>query len=449
VICEIMNDDGTMARLPDLVAFAQRHALKVGTIADLIAYRLRHDRLVERDSRHQLQEPLRRRLPAPGLRQRARRGRARGAGEGGRRHARAVLVRVHAVNILEDLLGEGESGRGDQLHRAMEAIGAAGRGVVVLLREPAPTSISRRVKVSLGQHPPRPRDLRVYGIGAQILADLGVREMILLSNTGRTIVGLEGYGLTGGRDAADRDRGRPLMSGVGEAQGRSRACRGARVLVVEARYYPAINDMLLAGAQGRAPARGARGRPRRRAGRPRDPAGDRHRPALGPVRRLRGARAASSAARRPITSSVAWGELPRADGSRRPRRPSPSATGSSRSRTKARPWSERTRSGQDKGGGAADRGAPAPRLAAPPCRGAGPDGVRRSRSPQRRRRPAAVRRRAARFAAVQALYQIELNGQRPDFVVAEFGEHRLAQLLEPRTRTPPRRGSTRSGSARS
>ena len=107
-----------------------------------------------------------------------------------------VLVRVHAVNMLEDLLGEGESGRGDQLHRAMEMIGAAGRGVVVVLREPAPDGIAHHIRASLGHHPERQRDLRVYGIGAQILTDLGVKDMILLSNSGRTIVGLEGYGLT-------------------------------------------------------------------------------------------------------------------------------------------------------------------------------------------------------------------------------------------------------------
>ena len=196
VICEIMNDDGTMARLPDLVAFAQRHGLKVGTIAGLIAYRLENDRLVERDIattfKSRFGGDFRLQVYTNVL--------------DGVEHVALVkgdvttpgpvLVRVHAVDMLEDLLGEGESGRGDQLHRAMEAIGAAGRGVVVVLREPAPDSVSRRIRASLGQHPAPTRDLRVYGIGAQILADLGVRDMILLSNTGRTIVGLEGYGLT-------------------------------------------------------------------------------------------------------------------------------------------------------------------------------------------------------------------------------------------------------------
>lgn len=106
-----------------------------------------------------------------------------------------VLVRVHAVNILEDILGAGESGRGDQLHRAMELIGRTGRGVVVVLREPSPKSVSQRVAQGLGRDAGTAPDLRVYGIGAQILKALGIRDMILLSNTGRTIVGLEGYDL--------------------------------------------------------------------------------------------------------------------------------------------------------------------------------------------------------------------------------------------------------------
>ena len=195
VICEIMNDDGTMARLPDLVAFAQRHNIKVGTIADLISHRLRNERLVEPDIATSLTSrfggDFRLQVYTNVL--------------DGIEHAvlvkgdvttpEPVLVRVHSVNLLEDLLGDGVQGRGDQLHRAMEMIGTAGRGVVVLLREPSKTSLSERIKVSLGETPPQPRDLRVYGIGAQILADLGVRDMILLSNSDKTIVGLEGYQL--------------------------------------------------------------------------------------------------------------------------------------------------------------------------------------------------------------------------------------------------------------
>jgi len=195
VICEIMNDDGTMARLPDLVAFAQLHGLKVAKIADLIAYRLKHDRLVERDIATNFTSrfggDFRLQVYAnvlDGIEHVA-------LVKGDVTSPEPVLVRVHAVNMLEDLLGEGESGRGDQLHQAMRMIGEAGRGVVVVLREPSPHSISDRVKIALGHRESPPADLRVYGIGAQILGDLGVKDMILLTNTGRTIVGLEGYNL--------------------------------------------------------------------------------------------------------------------------------------------------------------------------------------------------------------------------------------------------------------
>ncbi len=195
VICEIMNDDGTMARLPDLVAFAQLHGLKVAKIADLISYRLRHDRLVEADLTTNFNSrfggDFRMQVYVNVL--------------DGVEHValvkgdvatdEPVLVRVHAVNILEDLLGEGSSGRGDELRQAIRMIGEAGRGVVLILREPSAKTISERILSSMGHATEPQRGLRVYGIGAQILTDLGVRSMILLSNSGRTIVGLEGYDL--------------------------------------------------------------------------------------------------------------------------------------------------------------------------------------------------------------------------------------------------------------
>jgi 3,4-dihydroxy 2-butanone 4-phosphate synthase/GTP cyclohydrolase II len=195
VICEIMNDDGTMARLPDLVAFAQRHGLKVAKIADLIAYRLKHDRLVERDVATTFQSrfggDFRLQVYKNVLTGVEHLALVKGdVGTGG-----PVLVRMHALNLLEDLLGEGDVMRGGQLHAAMEMIGREGRGVVVIIREPSPTSISDRIKASLGEAPEERKELRVYGIGAQILVDLGIHDMILLSNHGRNVVGLEGYEL--------------------------------------------------------------------------------------------------------------------------------------------------------------------------------------------------------------------------------------------------------------
>jgi 3,4-dihydroxy 2-butanone 4-phosphate synthase/GTP cyclohydrolase II len=106
-----------------------------------------------------------------------------------------VLVRMHALNLLDDVLGDLGSGRGGELQSAMRIIGDTGRGVVVLIREPLPTSLSDRVKGRSGAPPVKAGDLRDYGVGAQVLLDLGIKDMILLSDTKRKIVGLEGYGL--------------------------------------------------------------------------------------------------------------------------------------------------------------------------------------------------------------------------------------------------------------
>jgi 3,4-dihydroxy 2-butanone 4-phosphate synthase / GTP cyclohydrolase II len=196
VICEIMNDDGTMARIPDLVKFAQFHGLKIATIADLIAYRRRHDKIVRRE----VEAPFHSKwgddwnmvvyVNQVAYAEHIALVKGDISGEGGD----PVMVRVHAVNILDDVLGDQGSGKAGQLHSAMEMIAEHGRGVVVLVREPRPTSLSDRVRAQLDQRP-APTELRDYGIGAQILLDLGVRDMILLSNTKKTIIGLEGFGL--------------------------------------------------------------------------------------------------------------------------------------------------------------------------------------------------------------------------------------------------------------
>ncbi|MDE1930784.1 MAG: 3,4-dihydroxy-2-butanone-4-phosphate synthase, partial [Alphaproteobacteria bacterium] len=146
VICEIMNDDGSMARRSDLIAFAQRHGLKVATIADLIAYRRRHDRIVERRvsadfaSAHggdwNMHIYVNKIAYAEHI----------ALVKGDLRTPEPVLVRMHAVNVLDDALGNLRSGRAGMLQGAMEMIGKAGRGVVVLLREPMPTALSKRVQ---------------------------------------------------------------------------------------------------------------------------------------------------------------------------------------------------------------------------------------------------------------------------------------------------------------
>ena len=196
VICEIMNDDGGMARRNDLIAFCQRHGLKIATIADLIAYRRRHDRIVERraetcfTSRYggvfNMAVYVNTVAYAEHL----------ALWKGDLSSDEPVLVRMHAVNVLNDVLGREEGSKGGELHQSMRMIEKAGRGVVVLIREPSPKSLLNYVQASMeGTQGPR-EELRDYGVGAQILLDLGVKDMILLSNTQRTIVGLEGYGLT-------------------------------------------------------------------------------------------------------------------------------------------------------------------------------------------------------------------------------------------------------------
>jgi 3,4-dihydroxy 2-butanone 4-phosphate synthase/GTP cyclohydrolase II len=191
VICEIMNDDGTMARLPDLVAFAQRNSLKLGTIADLISYRRRTERLVKRVQEgtfdHVAGGEWKLIVYANTVEYQEHLALVKGDLSG----PEPVLVRMHAVDLLDDMTG---GPHWIAVHNAMHMIGRAGRGVLVLIREHRPTALSSRVR-ELAMSPRPQRELRDYGIGAQILLDLGVRDMVLLSNRPRTVIGLEGYGL--------------------------------------------------------------------------------------------------------------------------------------------------------------------------------------------------------------------------------------------------------------
>jgi len=190
VICEIMNDDGTMARMPDLVAFAQHHGLKLGTIADLIGHRRRTEKLVRRVQEGEVEQAIGGTWRAIVYESTAAPGEHLALVKGDVSTDAPVLVRMHAASLFREIV----SGRGlGDLHAAMRVIDAAGRGVVVLLRDPRPDALSIRLK--RGNTNAIAPEIRDYGIGAQILDDLGVKRIIRLSNNPRPLIGLEGYGL--------------------------------------------------------------------------------------------------------------------------------------------------------------------------------------------------------------------------------------------------------------
>ncbi|MEM9972880.1 MAG: 3,4-dihydroxy-2-butanone-4-phosphate synthase [Pseudomonadota bacterium] len=188
VICEIMNEDGSMARLPDLVAFAQRHNLKIGTISDLISYRRRHDNLVavteERTVTSEFGGDWQLRIftdTAHGDEHIA-------LTKGDLSGDAPVLVRMHALDPMLDVVGLGPMGRAGEFGDAMQLIAEEGRGAVVLLRDTT-------MKLVTGDSV-SPQTLRQYGLGAQILSTLGVSQLILLTNSPKPkVVGLEAYGL--------------------------------------------------------------------------------------------------------------------------------------------------------------------------------------------------------------------------------------------------------------
>ncbi|MFM7083706.1 MAG: 3,4-dihydroxy-2-butanone-4-phosphate synthase [Hyphomicrobium sp.] len=201
VICEIMNNDGSMARMPDLIEFSVKHKIKIGTIEDLISYRLQNDRLVKRVAESQFTSafggPFDIKVyattvdPAEHL----------AIVKGHFKNDTPVLVRVHAFNLPVDVLGIGEPKDSETLiAKSLRAIDKAGAGVVVLIRDLAPKSMSDWIKrqcvVSTVRERSSPQRQVETGIGSQILRDLGVQEMILLTNSPEQIyIGLEAFGL--------------------------------------------------------------------------------------------------------------------------------------------------------------------------------------------------------------------------------------------------------------
>ena len=192
VICEIMNADGTMSRLDDLVEFAATHSLKIGTIRDLIAYRREHDHNLERVAQSRFTSCWGGEWNAITFRNKAVDTETMAIVKGEIDPSRPALVRMHTVGIFNDVLGmDGE--RSGILGRSMKSIAEEGAGIVVLLNPRA--KLSDLTRYIGGASAPELSELRDYGVGAQVLAELGVRDMVLLTNTRHTLVALAGYGL--------------------------------------------------------------------------------------------------------------------------------------------------------------------------------------------------------------------------------------------------------------
>ncbi len=197
VICEIMNDDGTMARLPELVSFAQFHNLKIGTIADLIEWRRKHDRYLERRVEAPLESAYGAGFKTVIYRNALDNSEHIAIVHGKIEPGSTTIVRVHRTDILADILGE-KGPREGLVEKAMKIIADADQpGVVVFVNTIRPNALAERLGLKTSEPGDGHAPIREYGVGAQILRELGVRKMVYLSDTEPTrLAGLDGYGLT-------------------------------------------------------------------------------------------------------------------------------------------------------------------------------------------------------------------------------------------------------------
>ncbi len=189
VICEIMNDDGSMARLPDLLEFATKHDLKIATIADLIEYRRKNEKLVEVVERGIFDSKSAGEFNFTIYKSKIDNIEHIALTKGTFDEATSTLVRMHHLNILSDCL-DINNGRSGLLLKALQKISDVGKGALVLIRQPN-ESIANLINNTTNKE----RELRNYGIGAQILLDLGIKNLTLLAKEKKLVIGLEGYGI--------------------------------------------------------------------------------------------------------------------------------------------------------------------------------------------------------------------------------------------------------------
>lgn len=194
VICEVMKDDGSMARMPDLIKFAKQHKMKIATIADLIEYRRKNEKLIEVVERSKFISKSAGEFDLVVYKSKVDGVEHIALSKGKIQPDTPTLVRMHHLNIFSDCLEDAQNPRSGSLTKALKKISKHGSGVVVVIRQPN-EAITHLLAGALQQPKNKEQELRNYGTGAQILADLGVKEMTLLTNAKKSVIGLEGYNL--------------------------------------------------------------------------------------------------------------------------------------------------------------------------------------------------------------------------------------------------------------
>ncbi|MDB0048404.1 3,4-dihydroxy-2-butanone-4-phosphate synthase [Alphaproteobacteria bacterium] len=197
VICEIMKDNGEMARLPDLTKFAKKHNIKIGSISDLISYRRKNETIIKRVSESILESKFGGDWRIIVFKNIIDDSEHMALVKGIIDSSETTLVRVHALDLLSDVLGDQSSSRdGSELSLAMNTIAKNKNGIIILIRDTSSDTLSKKISQIISKPSSRNHNVRDIGVGAQILLDLGVKNMTVLYNTSTSAIGLDGFGLT-------------------------------------------------------------------------------------------------------------------------------------------------------------------------------------------------------------------------------------------------------------